>query len=111
MGLASPPADAVGRPLARQQASRQLHGAIGQLARLAGAGVPELRLWMLGLGLLAILVYGRVAATVPGQGTLHRLVVGDYGDQAAASQAARRLREDMGVPHAEVVATEEIKGS
>ena len=52
-----------------------------------------------------------VEATVPGQGTLHRLVVGDFGDQASAQMVARRLREEMRVPHAAAVATDEIKGS
>ncbi len=42
------------------------HGALGQLARLTGTGVPALRAWMLALGLLAILLYGRVAAIIPG---------------------------------------------
>lgn len=43
-----------------------LHGVLGQLARFTGTGVPALRAWMLTLGLLAVLLYGRVAASIPG---------------------------------------------
>jgi hypothetical protein len=43
-----------------------LHGVLGWLARFTGEGVPALRSWMLAIGLLAIVVYGRVARRLPG---------------------------------------------
>jgi hypothetical protein len=43
-----------------------LHAVLGRLTRSAGDRVPAIRAWMLAAGLLAILLYGRVASQIPG---------------------------------------------
>ncbi len=52
-----------------------------------------------------------IGADVPGQGRLHRLIVGDFDDQQAARAAAERLRTAHGVAHAEAVAVADVTGS
>lgn len=42
------------------------HGVLGGLARLTGESLPALRSWMLAIGLLAIVLYGAVARSIPG---------------------------------------------
>lgn len=51
-----------------------------------------------------------VSADVPGQGMLHRLIVGDFDARSSAAAAAADLKEDMGIPHAEVVAVADVLG-
>ena len=51
-----------------------------------------------------------VGATVAGQGTLHRLVVGDFTDEESATTMAGQLRRDLEISHSEVVAVAEILG-
>lgn len=52
-----------------------------------------------------------VSADVPAQGTLHRLVVGDFDARVAADSLAAQLRQGMGLAHAEVVAVADVTGS
>ncbi len=51
-----------------------------------------------------------IGANVPGQGRLHRLIVGDFTDQRAALAVADRLRQELGMAHAEVVAVADVVG-
>lgn len=52
-----------------------------------------------------------IGADVPGQGRLHRLIVGDFDDQQSARTAAGQLRTTFGVAHAEAVAVADVTGS
>jgi len=52
-----------------------------------------------------------IGAAVPGQGRLYRLVVGSFDDRAAARTQASRLREALGVSHAEVVSVADVTRS
>lgn len=52
-----------------------------------------------------------VGAEVPGQGRLYRLVVGSFDDRAAAQDQVSRLREQLGVPHAEIVSVADVTRS
>lgn len=51
-----------------------------------------------------------IGANVPGQGRLHRLIVGDFTNQRAALAVADRLRQELGMAHAEVVAVADVVG-
>lgn len=51
-----------------------------------------------------------VAADVPGQGRLYRLVAGAFDDATAARTVARGLSERLGVTHAEVVSVADVTG-
>ena len=52
-----------------------------------------------------------VRAEVPGQGTLHRLVVGDFNRVEDAKGLSYRLRRRIDVAHAEVVEVAEVRGA
>lgn len=51
-----------------------------------------------------------VAADVPGQGRLYRLVAGAFDDASTARAVARGLNEKLGVSHAEVVSVADVTG-
>ena len=51
-----------------------------------------------------------IGADVPGMGTMYRLTVGEFDDQASARATASKLKES-GLAHAEAVAVADATGS
>ncbi len=55
-------------------------------------------------------VHFLIGADVPGMGTMYRLTVGEFDDQASARETASKLKES-GLAHAEAVAVADATGS